>query len=309
MNWSETRNKLLKLAAHRASREGPRSLRDLVEEPTDGGAGPEPRARSLCIASGKGGTGKTVIGAALATLFSERRRTLVVDADLGVGNAHILQDVSPEHTLVDVVEGRVGAREARVECSEALDLVAGGCGVPHMADLNSFELHVIATGLDELEREYGFVVVDSAAGISGQTVSFAATCDVAVVVTTPDLTSLTDAYAFLKVLANRGARRPLLLVNRARDEEEAAGVIQRVSRVCVRYLGEAPLSVGWIPDDELVGECVNRRGAVTRLEPEAPASKALAGAAERILEVLEEREPLGIGRRLLREVGYPARLA
>jgi MinD-like ATPase involved in chromosome partitioning or flagellar assembly len=128
---------------------------------------------SLCIASGKGGTGKSVVTASLAALFAPRGRTLLVDADFGVGNAHILHDVAPRATCVDVVEGGLGVREALVACGKDLDLLAAGSGVPRMAELSSYELHVLASGLREVESSYRYVLVDSAAGVSHQTMAFA----------------------------------------------------------------------------------------------------------------------------------------
>jgi flagellar biosynthesis protein FlhG len=344
MNWSDTRKKLLQLAARRPARRvlGPpspfgRAGRGDVSPALSGGAraplwferveepvgsrvhdsperlaedrtGRSVRAASLCVASGKGGTGKSVVTASLAALFSPRGRTLVVDADLGVGNAHILQDVSPPHTFVDVVEGSLSVREVLVPCSEQVDLLAAGSGVPRMADLSSFELHLIANGLEELELEYRYLLVDSAAGVSRQTMSFARACDQTVIVTTPDLTAMTDAYAFLKVLIGGARPRPLLLVNKARDEEQAREVTDRIVGVCERFLGAGPQPIGWIPYDPTVKECVNQRGSVVHLAPEAEASRALRRVAVSLLQGLTSLHPRGLGRRLLDDAGYSSRL-
>ena len=256
MEWSETRKLLLSLARGGRSQK-PESANELVL----GGAGSSavldepavriaprgplasfsaPRAASLCIASGKGGTGKSVVIASLSSLFSARGKTLVFDADLGVGNAHILQDVSPPHSLVEVVEGECTVRDVLVPCSERCDLVAGGSGFPRMAALNDVEMQLVAEGMLELEGEYRFMLVDSAAGVSKQTLAFARACDQTLVVTTPDLTAMTDAYAFLKVLMGKKPEpTPLLLVNRAHSEEEAQEVVQRIRKVCRRFLGLA----------------------------------------------------------------------
>lgn len=263
------------------------------------------RARSLCVASGKGGTGKSVVAAALASLFSSRGRTLVVDADLGVGNAHILQDVSPPRTIVDVVEGRQCVRDVLVPCSGQVDLLAAGSGVPRLANLSSYEMHLVATGLEELEFDYRFLLVDSAAGVSRQTISFARASDLTLIVTTPDLTAMTDAYAFLKVLLGRRPEpRPLLLVNRARDEAEANDVTQRIVGVCDRFLGVRPRPIGWLPDDEAVISSVNRRGSVVVLEPHSEAAYSLRRTAVILLEELSRHHPRGLGHTLLADVGF-----
>ena len=268
------------------------------------------RAASLCVASGKGGTGKSIVSASLSSLFSGRGRTLLVDLDLGVGNAHILQDVSPARSLVDVVEGRHSVAGVVAPCSGQVDLVPAGSGVPRMADLSGPEMHLLAAGLADLDRDYRYLVVDSAAGVSLQTVEFARACDVVLIVTTPDLTAMTDAYAFLKVLVGRSPRiEPLLLVNRAGSEREAQEVAERILRVCRRFLGRVPRPVGWIPDDKAVTRSVNQRGPVVLKAPEAPASAALRRIAVTVLEEMNRHHARGMGRALLRHLGHEAPLS
>jgi flagellar biosynthesis protein FlhG len=308
MSWTDTRKKLAQLAAGR-----PRRSAVLASEHGPSEHGPEePRRRtvSLCMASGKGGTGKSIVSASLAVVLAPRGRTLLVDADFGVGNAHILQDVTPEATCVDVVEGRVSVREALVACGKELDLLAAGSGVPRMAELSRYELHLLASGLREVESDYRFVLVDSAAGVSHQTLAFARACDVTLIVTTPDLTAMTDAYAFLKLLfAGRTGTRALLLVNRAAGAEEAEEVSRRIARVGERFLGAAPRCIGWLPHDPAVSACVNRRGPVVSLDPGAEVSRSLRQVGAAIAEELAQVPPRGLGVGLQHEVGFTARLA
>jgi len=309
MSWTDTRNKLLQLASGRTQRlwGDPLPARSDAPPPAEP---VRPRGASLCVASGKGGTGKSIVSASLGALFAARAPTLLVDADFGVGNAHILQDVTPQATCVDVVEGRESVRGALAPCSQGLELLAAGSGVPRMADLSSYEQHLVASGLREVEPDYAYLIVDSAAGVSHQTMAFARASDVTLIVTTPDLTAMTDAYAFLKLLfAGRAGTRALLLVNRAADAEEAEEVTRRIARVGERFLGSAPRLIGWLPHDPLVSACVNRRGPVVTLEPGAEVSRALRGIAGGILEELERLPGKGFGSELQREIGYVARLA
>lgn len=288
MNWTEARE-LLQRAAH-----GP-------ESGTASASGrASRRARSLCVASGKGGTGKSIVSAALARALARRGRTLLLDADLGVGNAHILQGASPRLSAVDLIEGRCELRTALVRCAEQLDLLAAGCGVSRMASLTRLELEPLARGLCELEGEYDYALVDSAAGVSEQTLCFAVASDLVLLVTTPDLTAMTDAYAFFKVLRALCAHKPvLLLVNRAAGADEAAQVAQRIEEVAGRFLGSAPRLLGWLPEDRAVQQCANRRSCFYAAEPGAPASLALAEVAARIAAELAPLEPRGLGARLL----------
>lgn len=262
-------------------------------------------AASICIASGKGGTGKSVLTASLSRLLAARGRTLLLDADFGVGNAHILQGVHPQHTLVEVVEGEVSLREALHDCGGGLDLLAAGSGVSRMTELSGYELHLVARELEQIESGYAHVLVDSAAGVSGQTVAFAAACDVVLLVTTPDITAMTDAYAFFKVLLRRRpTATPLLVVNRARGYDEAYSVASRIDQVSRRYLGRAPRWVGYVPDDAQVVRSVNERRPMVAFDPHGETSRALAGIAVALVEELARTPALGLGRSLQSRVGY-----
>lgn len=328
MDWSTARKKFFALARGRRSTEatvddGSSAVRAQfpVEHP-EGHAVPfprrpapgprlfdeplaEPRAASLCVASGKGGTGKSVVTASLAALFGAQGRTLLIDADLGVGNAHILQNASPAASLVDVIEGRRSIADAVVPCGGRVDLIAAGSGVPRMSELSSYELHLIGSGVVEVETGYERVVVDSAAGLSRQTLLFATSCDAVLVVTTPDLTAMTDAYALFKVLANRRAElRPLLLVNRAPDEAAALETAARIGRVAARFLGEMPRLVGWCPEDPEVRRCVNARTPVVVGAPDSGFSLALRRAAVALEEELSGLHPAGFGRRMVEDLAF-----
>jgi len=301
MNWDQAR-KLLRLAGRHSQegRGGPAFVLDGDSDPLA-----MVRASSLCVASGKGGTGKSVVSASLATLLSKRGRTLIVDADMGVGNAHILQDIAPEHSFVDVVEGRLAVREIRTECRADLDLVAAGSGVSRMAGLSTYEMHLVACGLEELELEYKHLLVDSAAGISNQTVAFAAASDVVLIVTTPDVTALTDAYAFLKVLLQRRPEcQPLFVVNRVVGADEGLHVAERMRAVARKFLGREPRYVGSLPDDRAVVRSVHDRAPVILSEPASPFARAIERLAEELHAELARVHPRGLGRTLLRSAGY-----
>jgi flagellar biosynthesis protein FlhG len=259
------------------------------------------RGRSVCVASGKGGTGKSVVSASIAALFAKSARTLIVDADMGVGNAHILQDVAPEHSFVDLVEGRCSVRDILTACAQNLDMLAAGSGVSRMASLSSWELHLVAGGIDEIEGDYAHLVVDSAAGISNQTVALAAASDIVLLVTTPDVTALTDAYAFLKVLRMRRAEaRPLFVVNRAASLAEGTRVAERLQGVARKFLGHEPRCLGILPDDRAVVRCVNARAPVVVREPDSAFSQALRGVFARVQAELGDESPRGLGRSLMR---------
>ncbi|MDF1799297.1 MAG: AAA family ATPase [Planctomycetota bacterium] len=257
------------------------------------------RARSVCVVSGKGGTGKSVVSGSLARLFARVGPTLLVDGDLGVGNAHILQGVTPRGSLGDQLAGTRRMAELVEPCGHGLDLVAGGSGLAGLANLGAVELARLGDGLAELERDYRYLVLDCGAGISASTLAFARAADLVLVVTTTDLTALTDAYALLKVLGlpPRGPAAQLL-VNRAPSEAGARAVHERIDSVARRFLGRGPALLGWCPEDPAVVESVNHRVPLVERSPGAPAAQALAQLAVDLREVLDPCHPRGAGRTL-----------
>jgi len=304
MNWEQAR-RLLRLPRPTA-REESVGLNGLAEADAPSAL----RAHSICVASGKGGTGKSLVSASLAALFAREGRTLLLDADLGVGNAHILQDATPDHTIVDVVEGGLDLAKVIHSCRPDLDLLAGGSGFARMAGLSPYELHMIGTGLERLEVDYKSIVVDSAAGISNQTVAFAASSDVVLIVTTPDLTAMTDAYAFLKVLLRRRpACEPLFVVNRVTDEHDANSAAQRIADVSRKFLEREPRFVGALPEDRAAFRSIQRRAPLVLSEPESDLAHALHELADVILAEFAQASPRGLGRRLVKRLDSTSRRA
>ncbi len=257
------------------------------------------RAASLCVASGKGGVGKSVISASISAYCATRGRTLAIDADLGMGNAHILHGVKPAASLVDFIERGYTIGDIRTSCRDGLDLLAGGSGIPHMAGLQREDRARLSEQLAELEVAYKFLILDSAAGISNQTMSFAAAADRLLLVLTPDVTSMTDAYGFLKVHNQvRPAGEALFVVNRAVDEQQAYSTADRFREVSERFLGVQPRWLGFLPEDPAVGASVNRRKPLLLDDPSTPAARSLSGIAAQLFSELECLNPRGLGRSL-----------
>lgn len=163
---------------------------------------------------------------------------------------------------------------------------------------------MIGRGLARVEPDYDFLLVDSAAGLSRQTVAFAAACDQTVLVTTPDVTAMTDAYAFLKVFVRQcaalGQQRelPLLVVNRATSDQEAKEVGSRLRDVTGKFLDQRLEVLGWIPEDRAVFRCTQRRQSVVSGEPESEFGRALEQVSSDLLTRLQDSDGTGAGERL-----------
>jgi flagellar biosynthesis protein FlhG len=249
--------------------------------------------RRLAVLSGKGGVGKTVIAANLATsLAAGGSRVLVVDADVGMANIDVVLGLHPETTLRDVLDGVRSLDEALIHTPVGFDLLAGGSGSRDGSSLTAGARAQIETLLDSLAPLYDFILFDLGAGIGDLVLFFANLADDVLLVVTPEPTSLTDAYATIKVLASRYGRTDVhLVVNRkdvrGSDPTCAAltahlqGVLDRfVSAPGARAVALSLLAV--IPEDPGMSRSVRQQRLLTLAAPDAPSARAIASLAQAV---------------------------
>jgi flagellar biosynthesis protein FlhG len=264
------------------------------------------RALVVALTSGKGGVGKTNLAVNLAIEIARRgRRVVLLDADLGLANADVLLNVNPQCNLAHVVARRKSLEEVIVDAPGGIRFVAGASGLARMADLPPADRLRLVSSLDQLEWNADCIVVDTGAGISPSVLGFVQSADRAVIVTTPEPTAVTDAYAMIKVLTRSEvpAGSVSLLVNQARSVVEAEQVRDRIARVARQFLGVGVFDAGHIPFDPVVAEAVRRRTPFVLASPGCPASRAVAELAGRLEPGLELPERSGFFDRLGRWLG------
>jgi flagellar biosynthesis protein FlhG len=260
-------------------------------------------ARIIAVASGKGGVGKTALSVNLATaLAAKGRRVVLFDADLGLANAEVLLNVDPACTVLDVLDGRKTMRQVIQTSAGGVSLISGGSGVAKLADLSEFERARLVESLDDLEGEADIIVVDCGAGIAPNVLGFAGAADLTMIVTQPEPTSLTDAYALIKVMTQRydDAWSPQLVVNCATSRREAQEVYQRISRVSWRFLKISVQDGGYILRDDAMVSSIKHRMPVVLHKPYSAAARcieALARQVDKSLVPVERR--VGFFRRVL----------
>jgi len=241
-----------------------------------------PTARVLCIASGKGGTGKSIVATNLATLRARRgERVLLIDFDAGLANAHLLLGLAPRHDLGHVMAGEVRAEDALVEGPEGLMLLSGGVGRHALANPTRRELDRLFRALRPLEGLFDLLVVDHGAGLGYGTVAHLAATSTLLVVTNHEVTALSDAYALYKRahMVNPHVRTGLV-VNRCPTEGQAQAAWDRFQSASQRFLGHSPEYVGWVPQDEAVARSVQERVPVALGGPDSRAARALDAIAD-----------------------------
>lgn len=241
-----------------------------------------PGARVLCVASGKGGTGKSILASNLSVLRAKRgERVLLVDFDAGLANAHLLLGLAPRYDFGHVLDGTVAARGAVVEGPAGVSLISGGVGRHALANPTRRELELLFDALRPLEHEYDLIVVDHGAGLSYSTVAHLAATSTLLLVTNHEITALSDAYALYKRahMVNPHIRVGMV-VNRAPDEVLAHNAWERFKATSFQFLGHHPELIGWVPADEAVSRSVQARKPVSLTEPESRAARAMAKVAE-----------------------------
>ncbi len=238
-------------------------------------------ARVVSIASGKGGTGKSVTATNLAVLRAQRgERVLLIDFDAGLANDHLLLGLAPQYDLGHVAEGRVAVADAMVAGPAGVRLLSGGVGRHGLANPTRRELERLFKALRPLEDEFDLILVDHGAGISYATLAHLAAATTLLIVTSHEITGLSDAYALYKRarMVNPELRVGTVF-NRVPDHAAAESAWERYRGACRRFLGSQPECVGIVPADHLVSQSVDARVPVCLMAPTSTAALALAQVA------------------------------
>ena len=243
-----------------------------------------PRARTVVIASGKGGVGKSNLAANLAVeLGASGARVLLLDADFAQANLDLLLGLHPRYDLQHVVSGERTLEEIVIEGPRGVVLVPAASGAPELADLDDFRREALLRGLGHLDHDVDLVLIDTASGVSRQVTSFCLAADEVVVMTTPEMPAFSDAYGLVKVLHGQGLERaPQLVVSMTVSPEEAEDTAHRIRLVARRFLNiDLPL-LGTVPFDPAVASAVRRQEPVMTAYPQSPAAQAYRSIARKL---------------------------
>lgn len=238
----------------------------------------------ITITSGKGGVGKTNIVANLGFALSRLgKKVLILDADLGLGNLDVLLGLAPKYNLSHVIQGEKQLAEVVVEGPGGLKILPAASGIQELTELSSRERHLIFSQLQSYIQEFDIMLIDTAAGISSNVLYFNIHADDILVVATPEPTSITDAYALMKVLSVQYETDNFkLVVNGATSDREADEVFRQLSLVADRFLNISIEYYGGISMDEKVKTGVRQQKVVVEMAPLSMASRNFAALARRI---------------------------
>ncbi len=237
------------------------------------------------VTSGKGGVGKTNLSVNLACcLASMGKRVVLLDADLGLANVDVLLGMTPQKNLFHLFHEGARVRDILYETPYGFSILPASSGVGEMLALNVGQKLELLEALDELEDTVDYFIVDTGAGINDNVVYFNLAVQERLVVLTPEPTSLTDAYALIKVLNMRhGVDKFRVLVNMAQDAREAKEIFTRLYMASEHFLSGVSLDyVGFVPRDPFVRKSVVNQKPFFIQDAASPASKAVAQAAQTI---------------------------
>ncbi len=257
------------------------SLRQMMSENQKG----RPVLRVIAVTSGKGGVGKTNITVNLATLQAlAGKRVLVIDGDLGMANVQIVVGINPRYHLGHLLDGTAELDQVMATTSVGVSVLPGGSGIRSLTSLDDAQKMRLMSVLDTIEDRFDVVFIDTGAGIGDNVLFFVAGAQEALLVVTPEPTSLTDAYAAVKVLSLEGGVEHFsVIVNPAPTEQVAREVFDKLCSVTRKFLKARVKLLGFLPRDENLPRSVVMQRPLVQAFPHSPASRALIEISDRLL--------------------------
>jgi flagellar biosynthesis protein FlhG len=242
--------------------------------------------RTVAIASGKGGVGKTNIAASLAIALSRLgKKVIIVDADLGLSNINILLNKHARYNIGHLLDGSLALKDILIDGPEGVKILPAGEGVQNLTRIDEFQRLRILDAFDSYDDDVDFLLIDNSAGISENVTFFCSAAQDLIIVTTPEPTAWVDAYHLIKVLYTEYQENKFhVLVNAVKNADEADDVFQRLTMATDRFLNISLDYLGYLPYDEDVKKAVRAQTAFIDLFPKKFISKCVGEIAAALIE-------------------------
>ena len=251
-----------------------------------------PLSRVITVTSGKGGVGKSNTAINLAVQFRKMgQKVIILDADFGLANIEIMFGAIPKYSLYDLIYKGMSMSDIITWGPAEVGFISGGSGIVGMSDLSRDYLTYIIKNLAQLDAMADIIIIDTGAGISDAVLEFLVASGEILLVTTPEPTSITDAYSLLKAL-NRHPRfsnehsQIKVVSNRVSSEQEGKTLFNKLNAVVSKYLSLTLEFLGSVPQDQALSDAVMQQMPVSLEHPKAKSALAY----ENIAGVLMNKE-------------------
>jgi flagellar biosynthesis protein FlhG len=238
----------------------------------------------LSVASGKGGVGKTWITINLAAALSEKgKKVLVIDCDLGLANIDIMMGINPRSNLRDVLFKEADLRDVLISTKAGFDFIPASSGAKEMNQLLHEDIERLRALISEISLGYDYIFLDIGAGISDAVLQFNLFAGRNLVIVTRDLTSITDAYAMMKMVHQEFDKHSFeIIVNTVRDDDEGLKVFNHIDSICRKFLNFSSRFLGSIPFDDIVSHSIMKQTALVHLFPKSRPALKIREISDRI---------------------------
>lgn len=255
--------------------------------------------RIIAVTSGKGGVGKTNIAVSLSLCLAKAgHRVALIDADLGLANVDIVLGLSPEYTLGDVLKGEKTFDEIALTGPYDLKVFAGGSGFYELANLNQERLEQFIAAVDQIDKQFEFIFIDTGGGIHRNVLSFVLAVREVVIVTTPEPPAIADAYGMIKVIKQKNPDAKVkLVVNMAKTSKEGELVWQKLNTVLRQFIKAEVEYAGHILYDPIVGRSVTQQKSFFLNAPTSLASRNIEQLAASFIQKEPTKNQDGKGMR------------
>ncbi|MDD2585239.1 MAG: MinD/ParA family protein [Syntrophomonadaceae bacterium] len=245
------------------------------------------KTRVIVISSGKGGVGKTTIAVNIAMAISSMgKKVVLMDADMGLANIDIMLGILPKYNLYHMIQGQKNIKDIIIPGPGDLMIIPGGSGIDELANIDQNQLQKLLTEIGKIDGQYDYMIIDTGAGISKHVIAFLLAADDAIIITTPEPTSLTDAYGIIKTVHRRQsfAGNLYLVVNRVSSDAEGTLVAEKFKQVCTKFLNRDIALLGSVVNEPLIGEGIKQQQPFIRIYPKNSASRNMKSIARSLME-------------------------
>lgn len=265
------------------------NLRNIIKKQEIPSNNSSSAARVITVTSGKGGVGKTSISVNLAIQLSRMgKRVIILDADFGLANIEVMLGIRPEYNLADLVFRNKTLHEIIFFGPENIGFISGGSGISELANMNKEQIFTLINRLYELDSMADYIIVDTGAGIADTVLEFVAASEEVLLVTTPEPTSITDAYALLKSLNRNSSYAPektviKMIANQIKSQKDSQELFEKLSVVVNKFLNIDVEFFGAVPYDSNMQKAVMKQAPVSLTAPNSASAHALAQIAHNLV--------------------------